>query len=139
MSIETEKNAANIAVQFDKYVQKHRGRYLRGEDGNLSIAVGGRRILLNFDRENTPLAELMIAACKTGTLSQAAQGAIQRIRVVASQKAARMKSRSFSFIDDCSQRLYIPLADQAGQVLRITGIARRHSLTEQMNFGSSIH
>jgi hypothetical protein len=121
MSRETETNAANLALLFDKYIGKHRGRYLRGEDGNLSIVVGGRRILLNFDRENTPLAELMIAACKSGTLSQAAQGAIQRIRVVASQKAARMKSRSFSFIDGDCQRLYIPLADQAGKVLRIAG------------------
>src|SRR6266436_1989149 len=109
MSIETETNAANLTTTLDKYIVKHRGRYLRGEDGGLSIVVGGRRILLNFDRENTPLAELMIAACKSGTLSQAAQGAIQRIRVVASQKAARMKSRSFSFIDGDSQRLYIPL------------------------------
>src|SRR6267378_2752585 len=121
MSIETEKNAANIANLFDKYIEKHKGRYLRGEDGNLSIVVGGRRILLNFDRENTPLAELMIAACKTGTLSQAAQGAIQRIRVAASQKAARMKSRSFSFLDSEGQCLYIPLAAPAREVLRITG------------------
>jgi len=120
MSIDTEKNAANITKLIDTYIKKHRGRYLRGEDGNLSVVVGGRRILLNFDRENTPLVELMIAACKMGTLSPAAQGAIQRIRVVASQKAARMKSRTFSFIDGDSQRLYIPLADQAGRVLRIT-------------------
>jgi hypothetical protein len=121
MSSETEKNATNLAHLLGKYVEKHGGRYLRGDDGGLSILVKGRRIVINFDRENTPLAELMIEACKTGTLSQAAQGAIQRILVVASQKAARMKLCSFSFCDDEGQRLYIPLAAPDGRVLRMTG------------------
>jgi hypothetical protein len=121
MISESESNAGNIAKLLNKYVEKNGGRYLRGEDGSLSIVVGGHRILLNFERENTSLAELMIDACKMGTLSQAAQSAIQRIRVVASQKAACMKSRSFSFSDSEGQRLYIPLAAPAGKVLRITG------------------
>jgi hypothetical protein len=121
MSNETEKNAGNIANLFRKYVEKYGGSYLLGDDGSLSVVIGGHRILLNFDRENTQLATLMLSAAKVTTLTQTAQVAIQRIRVHAHQKAARMKRRSFSFIDGEGQHLYIPLDASDGKVLRIAG------------------
>jgi hypothetical protein len=115
---DAERRGYRYAQTLHKYLKSKGGVFLRGEDGGLHVLVDGRRIPLNYDKDNELLASLMLEACGVSTLSMAAQVALQRLRVSALREAGRMHFKHFSALSSGGQRLYIPLAD--GQLLQIT-------------------
>ncbi|MGA8214320.1 MAG: hypothetical protein WB799_12060 [Candidatus Sulfotelmatobacter sp.] len=114
----SEREARVYVISLDQYIRKHEGEYLRGEDGSLHLAMGGRRIPLSYNRENYALARLMLDACNVSTISAGAQAAIQRLQVVADAQASGITLRQFSAFFPDHGRLYIPV--EGGELLRIT-------------------
>jgi hypothetical protein len=115
---DAERRGYQYAQMLHSHIRKSGGVFLRGEDGALHVLVDGRRIPLNYDKDNELLASLMLEACHVSTLSMAARVALQRLRVGALKEAGRMHFKRFSALSVGDQRLYIPLAD--GQLLQIT-------------------
>jgi hypothetical protein len=112
----TERQGFLFASDLENHIKKMRGQYLRDEDRNLCVLLGGQRIPLNFDRDNHALAALMLKVCNVSTLLSGAQSAIQRLKCIAERNASKMRFRRFSaLIDD---RLYIAI--DKGHLLRIT-------------------
>jgi len=106
-----EQEAAALAIRLVRYIERHDGRFFRDEDGQLQIILADRRIPITFERSNVALAGLMVNACGITTLSQKAQCAIQRLQIIAAEKAARMKLCRFSATSADGERIYIPIAN----------------------------
>ncbi|HZY74557.1 MAG TPA: hypothetical protein VFE22_15720 [Edaphobacter sp.] len=106
------------ATRIISYIKAHEGQYLRDTNNVLHILLEGRRIPLNFNRDNYSLAGLVLAACHVSTLSPAAQAAIQRLQVHAATEASRIALRQFSAVSQDGARLYLPLAD--GKLLQVS-------------------
>src|SRR5579864_7510826 len=113
-----ESQGKQLAASLVKYIEKHGGAYLRDERGLPCVILHGKRIPINFDRDNYALSHLMLTACNVSTLSPAAQVAIQRLQVHAAQIAGKVRFRKFSAMSDDGKRLYVPCAN--GTLLRIT-------------------
>ena len=113
-----ERKAFVWAQNLRFYIKRHKGRFLRDEDGFLHLILNRRRIPLNFDRENYALARLFLDACRVSTVTNAAQIAIQRFTVKADEESARMRFRRFSALSDDRERLYIPI--EGGKLLLLT-------------------
>jgi hypothetical protein len=105
-------------MKLTAYIERHKGQYLREENGSLHLIVGGLRIPLSFDRNNYHLARLMLTACGVTSLSMGAQAAIQRLQVTAHDKASSITLKRFSALSTDYERLYIPV--RGGDLLRIT-------------------
>jgi hypothetical protein len=117
----TEREAIIYEQRLSGYIKKHRGQYLRGEDGSLHLILGGQRILLSSNHENHDLARLMIKACNVSLVTAGARAAIQRLQVQAVENASGMTFKKFSFLSQDRKRLFIPV--EGGQLLCITSIS----------------
>src|SRR5215469_16157308 len=106
-----EERAANLTRSLFGYVQGHGGSFVRNEDQELQIILQGRRIPINFERNNIAFAGLMVAACGVTTISYESQMAIQRLQILAAQNAERMRMCRFSATSVDGQRVYIPIAN----------------------------
>ncbi len=93
------------------YIKDHKGQFLRDSDGSLHVLLDGKRIPINLDRNNYPLAELFLKTRNISTLSSAAQSAIQRLQVAAAKEAGKIRLRRFSALSDDGERIYVPVAD----------------------------
>ncbi len=113
-----ERRAFAYALRLGAYIKRHGGQFLRDEAGLLHVILDGRRIPLNYNRENSGMARLMLNSCLVGTLSAGAQAAIQRLQVQADTLAGHMCFRRFSALSEDRERLYIPV--QGGKLLCIT-------------------
>jgi hypothetical protein len=113
-----EKLAYLFAERLQGHINEVQGRYLRGDDGSVHVSLGGRRISLDFDRNNRGLAAMMMNACGVSTLEKSAQAAIQRVQVSAEKHANCIRLRRFSALSEDGLRLYVPI--EGGKVLRIT-------------------
>lgn len=113
-----ERAAWQIATFTNDFIKRKGGQYLRDEDGSLYVIIEGKRVALNYDRENDGLGSLLFDACGVGSLSREAQSATQLIRIEAAKKAGKLKLRRFSALSEDCERLYIPIA--GGQLLCIT-------------------
>ncbi len=113
-----EKAAACLMGELQQYIEKRKGQFLRDEDDSLHVILDGKRILINDDKNNGGMVNLMLRACGVGTLLVGARLAIQRLQVHADLKAGKMSFRKFSALSADGKRLYLPLA--GGQLLRIT-------------------
>ena len=91
------------------YIKKRDGRFLRNDEGDIFVLLGGREILIS--RENVGLAGLMLAACNVSTVLAGGRIAIQRLLVYAQQDASKTHSRQFSAVSADGRRIYIPVAD----------------------------
>src|SRR5581483_2088457 len=114
----SERQAAFYEKSLQKYLEENGGRFLRDENGLLHIIINGRRILLNYDRNNEGTARLMLHACSISNLSGAAQAAIQRLQVYASEKADKIHLKRFSAFSEDTKRIYITI--HGGKPLLIT-------------------
>lgn len=113
-----EREAKIYMQRLHAYIIKHKGQYLRGEDGSLHLILDGRRIPLLSSRENQELPRLMIDACGVSLVTQGAQAALQRLQVEAFKNAGGMTFRKFSGLSPDRSRIYIPV--EGGQLLCIT-------------------
>jgi hypothetical protein len=104
-----ERRGQLYAMDLEKYIDQTSGQYLKDQDGNLYVLIGGQRIPLNFDRNNHALANLMINVCLVSTLLPGAQSAIQRLQCIAESKAGKIHSLRFSAL--IGERVYIPVAN----------------------------
>jgi len=64
---DAERRGYRYAQTLHKYLKSKGGVFLRGEDGGLHVLVDGRRIPLNYDKDNELLASLMLEACGVST------------------------------------------------------------------------
>ncbi len=113
-----ERRAYVYAKKLIAHIKRSGGQFLRDEAGALHVIVSGRRVPLDYDRKNSGMAELMLAACNVSTLSGAAQAAIQRLRATANKEAGGIHLRHFSALSEDRERLYIPV--HGGKLLCIT-------------------
>jgi hypothetical protein len=113
-----EVSGKTLATKLREYIEAHGGQFLRDEAGLLYVALGGKRIQLNLERDNQLLAELMLAACDVTLLSHSAQVAIQRLQVNVMRDAGQIQVRRFSALSVDRTCLYVPLA--GGNILEVT-------------------
>jgi hypothetical protein len=113
-----ERAAFAADLQMSSHISHKKGLYFKDESGSLHIIIDGRRIELNFDRENYPLARLFLEGCTIGTTSQIAKATIQRLQVRADQKSPKVRLRKFSFFPDAAEELYVPAA--GGNLIKVT-------------------
>lgn len=113
----SEREAVLYAGMLDTYIKKHKGEYLRAEDGSLHVILEKQRVPLH-DRNHWRLASLMLDACHVSTLTQGAQAAIQRLQVSAQRNAGDLTYSRFSALSQDRARLYVPIA--GGDSLVIT-------------------
>jgi hypothetical protein len=113
----SEETGRLLANKVLAYIKKHDGRCLRDDNGHLNLVIGGRRIVLDFRRDNLALAGLLIKACDVSTCGPAAQVAIQRVQVGMEAETSELQYRRFSALSSDQERLYIPI--EGGQLLRI--------------------
>lgn len=102
-----ERAALQIAAFANDFIKTKGGQYLRDENGKLHIIIGGKRVSLNYDRENDGLGSLLFASCGISSLSREAQSAIQLIRIEAAKRAGELKLRRFSAVSN--GKLYVPI------------------------------
>lgn len=114
-----DRRAVIFARKLLAHIKKHKGQFVRDEDGSLHVIFGVRRIPLTYDRDNHGLAELMIESCRVTTLMAAAQSTIQRVQVEAAKQSNRLRLKRFSALSDDGERLYIPVC--GGRLVRVTG------------------
>ena len=97
------------------YIERHRGRFAKGEDGSLHVVVEGRRIPLDACQRNYEFKKLIIAAAGVSTVTPGARAAIERLQAAALSKADALLVRKFSAMGrEC---LYVPISN--GELLRI--------------------
>ena len=113
-----EREGRTYCLQLLDHIKKHNGIFVRHEDGSVHLIIAKRRVRLDFDYANHPLANLMLAACNVTTLSSGARAAIQRLQVHANQKSGKIRLRHFSALSDNNKRLHIPL--ESGELLSVS-------------------
>lgn len=110
---ENVTGAEQAAYVFERQLTRHikgkKGQFLRDESGFLHLIIDGRRISLNYSRENYGLASLMMDTCGVSTINQGAQAAIQRLQVIASKNTGGLRLRRFAAVSDDGVRLYVPV------------------------------
>ena len=89
------------------FIGAHNGQFLQDENGGLHSILSGRRIPLNYERDNYALAELMLKLCGVSTHPPEARAAIQRLQVHAKGRAGRLRLRRFSPLSEDAKRLYV--------------------------------
>ena len=114
----SEKAAYIFERRLFGHIKERRGQFLRDESGSFHLIIDGRRVPLNYARDNYGLADLMIHACGVGTINAGAQAAIQRLQVIASKNTGGLRLRRFSAVSDDEKRLYVP--NHGGSLLQIT-------------------
>jgi hypothetical protein len=106
-----------------KYIKANNGTFLRAQDRSLHLILNQQRIALDFNRDNDDLARIFLRASQVSTASAGGQVAIQRLRVLAADKASNIVLKRFSAVSDDGERIYVPVAD--GQLLCVTAEAIR--------------
>ena len=101
-----------------KYIAERKGKFVKDEDGVVSILLDRRAIPLSLAQENVATSGLMIDACGVSTMLVSARIAIQRLLVHAQRQASTIQSRSFSAVSTDGTRVYVPTAE--GMVLQIS-------------------
>jgi hypothetical protein len=101
-----------------KYIAERNGKFVKDEDGVVSILLDRRAIPLSSAHENVATSGLMIDACGVSTVLVPARIAIQRLLVHAQREASNIQSRSFSAVSTDGARVYVPTA--GGTILQIT-------------------
>jgi hypothetical protein len=101
-----------------KYISDRRGKFVKDEDGVVSILLDRRAIPLSLAQENVATSGLMIDVCGVSTMLVSARIAIQRLLVHAQRQASTIQSRSFSAVSTDGTRVYVPTAE--GMVLQIS-------------------
>ena len=119
--IKDEQTGHNLACTLHHYITEKGGRYVQSQDGSLCVLLGERRIALDFDRNNTGLTRLFMEGLRLTTDSSAARKAIQRLRVMAEDKARAVVYKRFSGASEAHQRVYVPIGAQ--ELLRISADA----------------
>lgn len=100
------------------YVTKHKGRFLRDEQGKYHLLIDERRIALDRGENNTSLDRLMLEAAGATTTTPASECALKRLRVEASRRAENLRFRHFSALSPDHKRLDVPLHN--GALLQIS-------------------
>lgn len=93
-----------------KYIAERKGKFVKDEDGVVSILFDRRAISLSSAQENVAISSLMIDACGVTTVLVPARIAIQRLLVHAQREASNIQSRSFSAVSTDGARVYVPTA-----------------------------
>jgi len=93
-----------------KYIAERKGKFVKDEDGVVSILLDRRAIPLSLAQENVATSGLMIDACGVSTMLVSARIAIQRLLVHAQRQASTIQSRSFSAVSTDGARVYVPTA-----------------------------
>lgn len=99
-------------------IEQRQGVFLRDDGGHLHVLLGTCRIPLNEDKNNLELAKLMLQVCDVSTTSPGARAAIQRLQVLAAEKASTIQFRRFSTLSKDRARLYVPV--HGSQLLQVT-------------------
>lgn len=114
-----EREAWLYHQDWRKKIEALDGRYLRDEHGDYHLLLQGKRIPLNYERENHELNSLLLAFCKITIHAPAARPTIARIIDDARTASGKFLMRKFSAMSKDGKRLYVPLKDP-GQLLRIS-------------------
>jgi hypothetical protein len=116
-----ERRASIYELDLKNYIRDKKGLFISDEDGSLHLILNGRRITLDFDRNNREVARLMLDVCQVSILTPAAQSAIQRLQVYGSQETGKMKLRRFSALSSDGNSLYVPI--EGGNILLVSSQA----------------
>lgn len=120
-----EREAAQESVKLLKYLGKRNVRYLRDETGEFQVLLDGKRIALNYDKDNYDLDQLLLDACDLTMHSRPTHSVISRLIKEARTKAGKFRVRYFSAMSEDRKRLYVPVVgensgDTTRELLEIT-------------------
>jgi hypothetical protein len=113
----TEIQGLSIFRRVKKYIQNNNGSYIHA-DGGIYVLLNGRRIAITLDQNNTSLAELVLNAANTSTITPPSRVAIQRLQVEAKSKASSIIFKRFSAVSKDGKRVYVP--DASGKLICIS-------------------
>ena len=114
-----EREAWMYHQQLSEKIKKDKGSYLRDEVGDCHLLLGGKRIPLNYERNNHELNSLLLRSCDITLHAPAAKSTSGRLIHDARNAAGKFKLREFSAMSKDGTRLYVPLKDPS-TLLQIT-------------------
>jgi hypothetical protein len=113
-----EREAEMFHREFSSKI-KEKGRYLVDEEGNYHVLLDGKRVPLNYERDNHALNSLMLRICRITVHTPAAKPTIARLIDEAHNATGKFKLRKFSAMSKDGKRLYVPFKDLS-RLVRIT-------------------
>ena len=118
---EDEHRGHIYAEKIRAYIDKHKGTYLRDENGGYHVLIGNKRVPLEDNRENHALVDLILKSCNATIGSSSIRSAIQRITNDAWYSSSRLMFRQFSAMSKDEKNrptIYMPLS--TGKLLCVT-------------------
>ena len=115
---EQECRGDKLMGELNTYISKHKGQFIRDDEGKLFVLFENRKIPLADSPDNFALKDLLLSACNITLISTEARIAVERLRILANRTCRPFRSRSFSACSGDGKRIYLPVSNE--KLLQLT-------------------